>query len=148
MSTNLRAFDSTIQTTHAWLNELAALGGWSDSHRSYLALRAVLHALRDRLSVDAAAALGAQLPMLVRGFYYESWHPHGKPLRGRKLEEFLAPIRAAFHQEPDLDTERMVRIVFRLLANHVTAGEIEKLKYTLPEAIRSLWPEEVRVLPL
>jgi hypothetical protein len=46
------------------------------------------------LSVDAVAALGAQLPMLVRGFYYEGWHPSGKPLKDRKKSEFLAHVAA------------------------------------------------------
>src|SRR6516162_2996456 len=102
MSTGLTPFDSTVQTTHVWLNELMALTGWQDPHPAYLALRAVLHALRDRLSVDEAAALGAQLPMLVRGFYYEGWHPHGKPLRERTREEFLAHVRASFPQDSGL----------------------------------------------
>jgi uncharacterized protein (DUF2267 family) len=149
MSTGLRAFDSTIHTTHVWLNELTnLLGGPDDSQRAYLALRAVLHALRDRLSVDETACLAAQLPMLVRGFYYEGWHPHGKPLKERKKEEFLAHVRADFRQAPDLDAEQVTRAVFQLLACHVTAGEIEKLKRTLPDEIRSLWPEEMPVLSL
>src|SRR5207248_2021300 len=60
MNNDLSAFDTTLQTTHIWLNELTDLTGWRDNrHRAYLALRAVLHALRDRLSVDDAAALGA-----------------------------------------------------------------------------------------
>ena len=116
MSTGLSAFDSTLQTTHVWLNELTAvLGCPDDPYRAYLALRAVLHALRDRLSVDEAASLAAQLPMLVRGFYYEGWHPHGKPLKERKREEFLAHIRADFRQDPDVDPEHVVRAVFQLL---------------------------------
>jgi uncharacterized protein (DUF2267 family) len=146
MATGLSAFDSTIHTTHVWLNELLGLLGWPDEpHRAYLALRAVLHALRDRLSVDEAASLAAQLPMLVRGFYYEGWHPHGKPLKERRREEFLAHIRAEFRQNPDLDPEQVARAVFQLLASHVTAGEVEKLKRTLPGEIRSLWPEAVPV---
>ena len=123
MNTGLSAFDSTIQTTHIWLNELKNLLGCPDDpHRAYLALRAVLHALRDRLSVDEAASLAAQLPMLVRGFYYEGWHPHGKPARERKKEEFLAHVRADFRQDPDVDPESVARAVFQLLASHVTAG--------------------------
>jgi len=95
--TGIRAFDSTIQTTNVWLNDLADRLGWQDKQRAYHALTAVLHALRDRLPVDQAVALGAQLPMLVRGFYYEGWHPADKPIKERKKEEFLVhPTNAYF----------------------------------------------------
>src|SRR5467141_274788 len=137
MRNPLGAFDTTLYTTHVWINELMDLLGWPDEpHRAYLVLRGVLHALRDRLSVDEAACLAAQLPMLVRGFYYEGWHPHGKPLRERHKEEFLAHIRAELRQDKDLDIEQAARAVFQLLANHIAAGEIEKLKSTLPAEIR------------
>jgi uncharacterized protein (DUF2267 family) len=148
MRTDLSAFDSTVQTTHLWLKELMGLLGWQDQHRAYLALRAVLQALRDRLSVDGAAALGAQLPLLIRGFYYEGWHPHGKPLKERKKEEFLAHVRAPFRQEPDFDPEPVVRAVLQVLAAHVSAGEVDKVKNTLPGEIRALWPDEVPALSL
>jgi uncharacterized protein (DUF2267 family) len=137
--TGIAAFDSTIQTTNIWLNELAERLGWMDRHQAYHALRTVLHALRDRLTVEEAASLGAQLPLLVRGFYYEGWHPHGKPIRQRKKEEFLAPIEAAFRNDPAADPEEVARAVFHLLTMHVTAGEIDSIRRSLPEDIRSLW---------
>jgi uncharacterized protein (DUF2267 family) len=147
MTTSLSAFESILHTTHVWLNELTDMLGWPDDpHRAYLALRAVLHALRDRLSVDDAAALAAQLPMLVRGFYFEGWHPHGKPLKERKKEQFLTHVRADFRPDPELDAEQVARTVLQFLARHVTAGEMEKLKRTLPEELRSLWPEETPAL--
>jgi uncharacterized protein (DUF2267 family) len=138
--TGLTAFDSTIHTTNVWLQDVMEYLGWQDRHRAYLALRAVLHALRDRLTVEEAADLGAQLPMLVRGFYYEEWHPHGKPLKERKKEEFLAHIAGAFQGGPGIDPERVTRGVFQVLANHVTSGEIEDVKSSLPADIRALWP--------
>jgi uncharacterized protein (DUF2267 family) len=143
MSTGLKAFDTTIHTTHIWINELTELLDCrEDPHRAYLALRSVLHALRDRLSVDEAAALAAQLPMLIRGFYFEGWRPHDKPLKERKREEFLAHIRSDFQHDPELDAEQVVRAVFSLLMRHVAPGEIEKLRQILPDEIRSLWPDE------
>jgi uncharacterized protein (DUF2267 family) len=147
-TTGITAFDSTIHTTNVWLNDVLDRMGWQDKQRAYHALRAVLHALRDRLTVDQAAAFGAQLPMLVRGFYYEGWHPHGKPVKERKKEEFLAHVVAAFWDEPEVDPEEIARAVFQVIARHVTAGEVEHMKITLPEEIRSLWAEESTVLDL
>jgi len=136
---SLAPFDSTIQTTNIWLKDILERLGWQETHRAYHALRAVLHALRDRLVVDQAAALAAQLPMLIRGFYYEGWHPHGKPVKERHKEEFLAHIAAAFRDDPEINPERVTRAVFQVLSKHVSAGEIEGVKRSLPEEIRSLW---------
>jgi uncharacterized protein (DUF2267 family) len=138
--TDLTQFDSTLQTTHVWLNDIQERLGWEEPYRAYHALRAVLHALRDRLPVEQVAALAAQLPMLVRGFYYEGWHPHGKPVKERHKEEFLAHIAAAFRDDPDVDPEQVTRAVFRVLAKHVSAGEVESVKNCLPGELRSLWP--------
>jgi uncharacterized protein (DUF2267 family) len=141
-ATGIAAFDSTIQTTNVWLNDLMDRLGWQDKHRAYHALRAVLHALRDRLPVDQAAALGAQLPMLVRGFYFEGWHPGDKPFKERKKEDFLAHIAMAFRDDPDIDPEDVARTVFQVIAKHVTPGEIKHVKISLPGEIRSLWSAE------
>jgi uncharacterized protein (DUF2267 family) len=138
--TSLTAFESTLQTTNIWLNDVLEQLGWGeDGHRAYHALRAVLHALRDRLPVDEAAALAAQLPMLVRGFYYEGWHPHDKPLKERHKGEFLAHVAAAFRNDPGVDAEEVTRAVFQVLAKHVTGGEVEGVKRILPPELRELW---------
>ncbi len=145
--TGLAPFDSTIQTTNVLLHEVMNDMGWGDRNRAYHALRAVLHALRDRLPVDVVAALGAQLPMLVRGFYYEGWHPHGKPLKERKQLEVLAHVADAFQHDPDLDAEQVTRCIFKLLRAHLTAGIIDEVKRVLPEEIRSLWiPDTILTL--
>jgi uncharacterized protein (DUF2267 family) len=141
-NTGIRAFDSTIQTTNVWLNDLADQLGWRDKQRAYHALTAVLHALRDRLPIEQAVALGAQLPMLVRGFYYEGWHPADKPFKERRKEEFLAHVAAAFRDEADIDSEEIARAVFQVIAKHVTPGEVKHVKVTLPDEIRSLWLKE------
>ena len=137
--TGLDVFDTTVQKTNNWLNELMQVLSWPDKHKVYLALRATLHALRDRLTVEEAAHLGAQLPMLVRGFYYEGWDPTGKPLKERQREEFLTRIEHQFNNG-EVDSERVARAVFRVLATRVSAGEIEDVKHILPAEVRDLWP--------
>jgi uncharacterized protein (DUF2267 family) len=130
-------FEHTIEITHTWLHELNERLGWHDKHRAYMALRAVLHALRDRLSPDGAAHLAAQLPMLVRGFYYEGYHPADKPLAERKKADFLAHVTAECTDETG--DGRIARAVFGVLAKHITPGEAEKIKGALPAEVRSLW---------
>jgi uncharacterized protein (DUF2267 family) len=140
--TGLSQFDETIHTTNSWLKELMEDLGWEDRHRAYCALRATLHALRDRLPVDAAAHLAAQLPMLIRGFYYEGWRPLAVRAPQRTKREFVRRIERAFEADPNVDPERVVRAVFRLLARHISEGEIKDVRGNLPEGIRSLWRAE------
>ena len=92
-ATGLDVFATTVQKTNSWLNDLMQIAGFQDRHKAYLALRAALHALRDRLTVEEVAQFGAQLPMLIRGFYYEGWDPTGKPPKVRDKEQFLARSR-------------------------------------------------------
>jgi uncharacterized protein (DUF2267 family) len=136
----LDVFSTTLSKTNNWLRELMEIMGTPDRHRAYLSLRVTLHALRDRLTVEEVAQLGAQLPMLMRGFYYEGWDPTGKPLKVRHKEEFLALIEQQLRGDDGIDPEHIARAVFMLLANRISEGEIEDVRHILPTEISSLWP--------
>jgi uncharacterized protein (DUF2267 family) len=144
-STGLEVFDETVHKTNIWLKEIAQVLG-PDRHRAYNALRAVLHCLRDRLTVDEAAQLGDQLPMLVRGIYYEAWHPAGKPEKIRTREEFLARISTHLPKARPINAEDAAGAVFQVLEKHVTAGEIQDVVQAMPQEIRTLWPRPQGVL--
>jgi uncharacterized protein (DUF2267 family) len=141
-TTGLEVFDTTLQKTHNWLNELMRLLSWEDKRTAYRGLRATLQALRDRLTVDEVAQLGAQLPMLVRGFYYEQWDPTRTPIKVRHVDEFLEQIEQRLKPDP-ADPEEICRAVFTLLAERITSGEIEDVKHVLPAELRTLWPPTV-----
>ena len=139
-STGLEVFDETLHKTNTWLKEIAqALD--LERHGAYRVLRAVLHCLRDRLTINEAAQLGDQLPMLVRGIYYEAWHPAGKPEKIRSRDEFLTRITARIAMRQPIDAENAARVVFRTLESHVSAGEIRDVIHILPQEIRTLWPQ-------
>jgi uncharacterized protein (DUF2267 family) len=136
----LEVFDRTLQKTNSWLQDLEQILQWADKHKVYLALRATLHALRDRLTVEEVAHLGAQLPMLIRGFYYESWDPTGKPVRERHREQFLARIEQQFKDDPAVDPDVVARAVFFIIEHRISEGEIKDVKQVLPAEVRELWP--------
>ena len=77
--------------------------------------------------------------MLVRGFYFEGWHPANKPLRERSREQFVAHIAAAFPNEVFVNAEHVALALFAVLSRRVTPGEIDDVKTTLPRDIRALW---------
>ena len=138
--TGLDVFDTTVQKTHIWLNAIMQELGWEDRYKAYLGLRTTLHALRDRLPVEEAAQLAAQLPMLMRGLYYEGWDPTGKPQKVRHREAFLTPIREHFRNDPGVDAEQVARAVLQVLTQHVSEGDIADIKHCCPTELRALWP--------
>jgi uncharacterized protein (DUF2267 family) len=138
MTTGLKTFDTTVEKANIWLHEIMKETGTQDRHRAYLALSSVLHALRDRLTVDETAHLGAQLPMLIRGLYYEGWDPSCEPIKHDR-DSFLQYVRMHFREEPDLDAECIARAVFKVISKRIDEGEIREVKNILPKGLRQLW---------
>jgi uncharacterized protein (DUF2267 family) len=122
-----------------WLKDIMEELHWQDRHRAYLALRGSLHQVRDRLPLEEAAHLGAQLPMLVRGIYYEGWDPTQNPTRERTAEEFASALIDYFPQESVLDYERVMRGCLRVMSRHVDPGITRHIRGAMPRSIADLW---------
>ncbi|MGO8915081.1 MAG: DUF2267 domain-containing protein [Stellaceae bacterium] len=132
--------DSTVQKTHEWLRDIKDGLGLDNDRAAYAALRATLHGLRDLLATDQVASFGAQLPVLVRGIYYEGWNPPSTLTGGRQRRDFLEAVRHQLREHLELcDAERVARVVFDVVTMHVTPGEIEKIAHSLPREVRALW---------
>ena len=141
--TGLPVFDETVHATNTWLHEITSRLGWDDRQKGYRVLRLSLHALRDRMPVTEAAQLSAQLPMLLRGVFFEGWRPSATPTKVRSKDEFLARLRSAFSEDPDFDAEAAFREVISVMKFHISAGEIEHIRRAMPEKIRAFWEEEI-----
>jgi uncharacterized protein (DUF2267 family) len=139
-ATHVSTFERTVDKTNAWLQRLRRIGRFDDDEQAYSALRAVLQSLRDRLTTTEAAHLSAQLPLLVRGVFYEGWSPSDGPADINNQNEFFDAIDAKLSRGTKIDPEDSARAVFTLLEQRVTEGEIEDVQHMLPEAIRNLWP--------
>ncbi len=131
----MKLFAKVNQQATPWVKDMMTALGSEDAPRALHALRAGLHAVRDRLNVDEAAQLAAQMPLLIRGLFFEGWVPAGKPLRLRHREDFLALVREKYAPRQDLPADVIVTATFRVLGQHVSAGELGDVLLTLPESI-------------
>jgi uncharacterized protein (DUF2267 family) len=140
-ATGLDVFDRTIQKTNIWLQAVEEELRLPSRHQAYHLLRVVLHEVRDRLPMPQTAHLGAQLPTLLRGVYYDSWSPS---LKGSKehREEFLSHITAEIDPALNLSAEAVAKGVFHVISQKVDAGEIRQIIQTMPKDMQSLWPNK------
>jgi uncharacterized protein (DUF2267 family) len=129
--------ERSVEKAHIWLKELAQELG-SDRQYAYRSLRVVLHVLRDRLPVDSAAKLAAQLPTLIRGIYYEDWDPSRTPLPIHDVDAFLERVAQAGRMAGETEASLAVTAVARVLRRHVSPGEIEEMLAVLPDSLRGL----------
>jgi uncharacterized protein (DUF2267 family) len=134
-ATGLDVFDKTIQTTNIWLDETMDEMG-PDRQVAWHTLGAVLRALRDRLPADLAANLGAQLPLVVRGAYYDQYKP--TPDKSRSLEEFLSHVNEELKFTRPINSRDAFRVVCAVLAKHVDDGQITKVWESLPQEVRRI----------
>jgi uncharacterized protein (DUF2267 family) len=137
-ATGLEVFDKTLQTTHIWLDEIMAEVG-PDRRLAWKLLATVLQVLRDRLPVGLAAHFGAQLPLLVRGVYYDHFQPARQPAEWDSADALIGQIVERLHEARQVDPEEALKIVLGVISRNVTPGQLIKVKEGLPRDIRLLW---------
>ncbi len=141
MSTGYRStIDHTVQLTHEWVNQIDDEIGWNDSNRSFRLMRATLRAIRDVLPLNEAVQFGAQLPLLVKGLYYEGWNPSATPLKDRDKADFVAHVGEDFKTDPLGEPESSIGSVLSVLNSRISKGEIEDVRGSLRHHLRELWP--------
>ncbi|MEV4754959.1 DUF2267 domain-containing protein [Micromonospora sp. NPDC049559] len=134
-------FETSLEKTNLILKDIEQTYGWSKDQRnqSFAALRTVLHLLRDRLPVQESVEFAAQLPVLVRGVYFDGWDPSLVPIKLNR-EEFLYEVRQGFPYEVQGGVEGLVRTVLHALRRHVTEGEWDDVKSNVPKDLSRIMP--------
>ena len=131
------SIDRSVHKTNEWLSDLADALGIDDRKQAWRVLRAYLQLLRDQVTIDEAAQLAAQLPLVLRGAFYEGFDPGHQPAphdRGRFL--VLLAERA---QLPDTDAAgRAAEAATSVLRRHVTPGEVDEILGQLPTELREV----------
>ena len=141
MPTGISVLDGATQQANIWIDEVDQAAHCSDRQRAYRLLRATLHTLRDWVNADQAADLGAQLPVLIRGVYYEGWDPSGTPKHPHGKEDFIASVQLNFARDRLRNPDLEVGAVFSVLNRHVAAGQLDQMRNSLQKPLRAIWPE-------
>ena len=139
-SAGYHTFDKTLQESNLWLKELMDVLHTNDREIAYRILRATLHAVRDRVGPENAVHLGAQLPMLLRGLYYEGFRLAQSTTTERHLPAFLDHVRAELPSGLAIGLEEAVKGVFWVMSDKIDRREVAKIGNVLPAEIRALLP--------
>jgi uncharacterized protein (DUF2267 family) len=128
----------TVQKTNEWLADLKRELATDNPAYAWRALSAYLQVLRDRLTIDEAAELAAQLPQLLRGVFYEGFDPGRQPERIRDRETFLAKLAERGRLDGPDEAARVAAAATRVMRRHISEGEVNDALAQLPSQIRQV----------
>ncbi len=138
-------FNRYVQEGEAFIREIAGETNtpW-DMIRAFRQMRAVLHALRNRLTPEHSLQLIAQLPMLIKAVYVEGWKINTDVTSIRHMGDFIELVREEGGTGlindlvTDQEVKKVIESVFNVLKKHVSEGEIKDIIATLPMELRPL----------
>lgn len=138
-------FESTLQASCQWIHEYGVALGERHPPRAFRHLRAALHAIRDQLPLTDAVALGAQLPMLLRGAYFEGFAPGRtpEPDSTRTSEQHRDRLGCELVGRLETSSHDAVRALFTLLEKRLDPGLLGRVRQLLPEDLRDLSSDAV-----
>lgn len=146
-------FQQYVQKAEAIQNEVAReLGFPADKKLAGRILRAVLHTLRQRLTIQESFQMMSQFPMLLKAIYVDGWKYTEKPSKIRNVGEFVKEVirqdTPAGHYDISTakDGENVIRAVLKVIRKHVSEGEIRDILDTMPKELRPLWGEEKQLV--
>lgn len=124
-----------------WIHELRDTLQLKQDRSAYAALRAVLHALRERLPLKESADLAAQMPTFIRGVYFEGWSPKEGAKPVRSTEAFTQQVMDMLKGHDEIHAQKAIRAVFAMLDDKISHGEMNDVIGNFSVEMRQLWPE-------
>lgn len=139
--------ENNIHQTMDWIYAIEEACHWEEENqkKAFTALRAVLHELRRLLPLEEAAHFSAQLPLIIRGIFFEGWHPPFIGHQEIKKEDFLMSIAKALYPYQDMDPEETVRSVFHVLEEKLPDGTLKDIMKNIPKEIQELYKNSLAI---
>lgn len=142
-------FESYVNKGNEFLNRVTGFLEIHNRDRAEHATRSVLHALRDRLTMEESLHLIAQLPVALKGVYVDGWAVPSKHNHPHTLEDFLDLVLLedsksswkSFSNTNDV-LEALVA-VFKAMSCYISNSEMEKVLVILPHYLNVLIKESL-----
>ncbi|HYG15052.1 MAG TPA: DUF2267 domain-containing protein [Bacteroidia bacterium] len=138
------AFRRYAEESNRFINDVADELGTDDTGMALRVTRAVLHAVRDRITPDDAVQFGQGLPMMLKGIYFDQYDISRTPVVIRSTRRFLEYIqdKNRFAAVSDFRYEdgviRALQAVFTVLENHMSIGQVDHVLNLLPAEVCEL----------
>lgn len=139
-------FDKYAAQATAFVQDVQQELGLEDFDRAGRILRAVLYALRARLTPEESFKLLAQMPMFIKALYVDGWRVSESPDASiREVSDLVEEVQrqAGSHPPTELvgsdNTRKTTRCVLHVLKRHISAGERDDVAADLPAQLESFW---------
>lgn len=146
-------FDHHVQKGNIYIKEVCEeLNLGDDRNKAHRIMKAVLHALRDKITPQESLQLISQLPLLIKGIYVDGWKISTNGSKIRTIDEFIDEVKREDGVLGEYDFQhktqaiRYIKGIFTVLQNHVSEGEIDDIKRILPEDLRTLFISPNKIL--
>lgn len=130
------SFDTAVQKGNLWLKDIEKAGNLRSRFQAYAALRSVLHALRDCLPPAEAVKFSAQMPLLVKGVFFDGWKIAPKPMRLSR-EEFYSYVSRSLKDQTGVEPATALKAVLSALCRHISPSVLETLQPVLPREVHA-----------
>ncbi len=141
-------FEKYAEKGNIFLKELAQeLGEPENKKKAGRVLKAVLRALRNRLTHEESMHLLAQLPMAIKAVYVDGWKLSKTPEKIKHVEEFIEEVMKYDTPRGEVDFKdkdeavKAIKAVFRVIKRHVSDGEAQDVEAELPKRLKELWED-------
>lgn len=115
-----------------------------DQDKAARILSAVLHGLREIITVEESLQLISQFPMFLKAVYVNGWASGKTKNRVKHMSQFVELVRVTdgvtsnYDFESDEITEHYINTTFFALRKYVSSGELQDIKDNLSKNLKGM----------
>ncbi len=132
-------FARTCNKAQIWINEMQKELKRLEGDAIYHLLKAVLQSLRDQMSIHEAAHFSAQLPLILRGSFFEGWNPYVTQQGAQSKDDFVASVKERLGPIgiTTSELEPSILVALNVIKKHISAGEIKDLVAVVDPSLKT-----------